>query len=104
MRNIGHAENGDRVFTLTRAYLCSGAYTTIMKTRFTLFVSFSLWLGAAVWAPPMPSDPIGENLFPPDLVLQQQRAIALSTEQRDFIQGAIHKAQPHLQEAEQRVR
>lgn len=52
----------------------------------------------------MPNDPIADNLFPPDLVLQQQRAIALTTEQRDFIQSTTEKAQPRIQETEQRVR
>ncbi len=75
-----------------------------MKTRFALFGSLSLCLGAAVWAQPVSQDPIGENLFAPDLVLQQQRAIALSTEQRDFIQSATQKTQPRLAETEQRVR
>ncbi len=75
-----------------------------MKTKFTLFASLSLCLGAGVWAQPMPSDPIGENLFPPELVLQQQRAIALTAEQRDFIQSATQKTQPRIQETEQRLR
>ncbi len=52
----------------------------------------------------MPSDPIADNLFAPDLVLQQQRAIVLTAEQRDFIQNTTEKTQPRIQEAEQRVR
>ena len=75
-----------------------------MKTQFTLFACLSLCLGGAAWAQPMPNDPIADNLFPPDLVLQQQRAIALTTEQRDFIQSTTEKAQPRIQETEQRVR
>jgi Spy/CpxP family protein refolding chaperone len=75
-----------------------------MNTRFTLLLCLSLCLGAAARAQSTPGDPIAENLFPPDLVLQQQRAIALTTEQRDSIQSAAERAQPHIQETEQRVR
>lgn len=42
--------------------------------------------------PPQP-DPIGENLFPPELVMQYQQAIGLSEEQRDLIKAEIQKAQ-----------
>jgi len=55
-------------------------------------------------AQPMSSDPIAENLFAPDLVVQQQRAIALTAEQRDWIQSAAEKMQPRIQKTEQRVR
>jgi Spy/CpxP family protein refolding chaperone len=74
-----------------------------MSTRFTLLY-LSLCLRAAVLAQSTPEDPVAENLFPPDLVLQQQRAIALTAEQRDLIQSATEKTQPRIQEAEQRVR
>ena len=42
--------------------------------------------------PPQP-DPIGENLFPPELVMQYQQAIGLSEEQRSLIKAEIQKAQ-----------
>jgi Spy/CpxP family protein refolding chaperone len=42
--------------------------------------------------PPQP-DPVGENLFPPELVMQYQQAIGLSEEQRDLIKAEIQKAQ-----------
>ena len=75
-----------------------------MNTKLTLFACLSLCIGAAAWAQPIPSDPIGENLFPPDLVLQQRRAITLTAEQRDSIQSAAEKTLPRIQETEQRVR
>ncbi len=53
--------------------------------------------GGAVWAQPIPSDPIAENLFAPDLVLEQQRAIALTAEQQEFIQNTAEKALPRIQ-------
>jgi Spy/CpxP family protein refolding chaperone len=75
-----------------------------MNTRFTLLACLSLCFGGTVWAQPVPSDPIADNLFAPDLVLQQQRAIGLTAEQRDFIQNTTEKTQPRIQETEQRVR
>jgi Spy/CpxP family protein refolding chaperone len=75
-----------------------------MNTRFTLLLCLSLCLRVAVRAQSTPGDPIAENLFAPDLVLQQQRAIALTTEQRETIQSATERAQPRIQETEQRVR
>jgi spore coat protein H len=51
-----------------------------------------------------PGDPIGEELFPPELVLPQQLAIGLSAEQRSSIEAALQQAQPRLQETERRLR
>jgi hypothetical protein len=51
-----------------------------------------------------PDDPIGENLFPPELVLQQQQVIGLSAEQRSFIETARQKVQPRVEENERRLR
>ena len=42
--------------------------------------------------PPQP-DPVGENLFPPELVMQYQQAIGLSEEQKELIKAEIQKAQ-----------
>ena len=48
----------------------------------------------SVWAQqPQPNDPLGENLFPPDLVLQQQSAIGLSEDQKNYIKTEVRKAQ-----------
>ena len=45
--------------------------------------------------PPAPpaSDPIGENLFPPELVMQHQQEIGLTDEQRAYIIGEIQSMQ-----------
>jgi len=57
--------------------------------------------------PPSP-DPIGQNLFPPDLVFSQADAIGLSNAQKTDIQSAVLSAQsrfvlfqPRLQQATQ---
>lgn len=47
---------------------------------------------AQVPRPPGP-DPIGEQIFPPELILQHQRAIGLSEAQRATLVGEVKKAQ-----------
>ena len=65
----------------------------------SIYTTCALLLFAAGAAPaqqppqPPPPDPIGENLFPPELVMQYQQAIGLSEEQRDSIKAEIQKAQ-----------
>jgi Spy/CpxP family protein refolding chaperone len=45
-----------------------------------------------------PTDPIGEALFPPELVMQHQQAIGLSEEQKTFLVAEIQKAQARFTE------
>ncbi len=45
-----------------------------------------------------PVDPLGENLFPPELVMQHQQALELSEEQRNLIKGEIQNAQARFTE------
>jgi Spy/CpxP family protein refolding chaperone len=53
-----------------------------------------LLLGAQpLLAQQQPNDPIGESLFPPELVMQHQQAIGLSEDQKQFIKAEIRKAQ-----------
>jgi Spy/CpxP family protein refolding chaperone len=50
-------------------------------------------VGGQFWAAEQSSDPIGENLFPPELLMQNQQAIGLSDAQRTAIQKEIQTAQ-----------
>jgi len=43
-------------------------------------------------------DPVGGNLFPPELIMQHQQAIALEDAQKAFIRGEISKAQGRFME------
>ena len=43
-------------------------------------------------------DPIAENLFPPDLVLSNQKAIGLDETQRNFVRSEVLKAQTRFTE------
>lgn len=47
--------------------------------------------------PPGP-DPIAENLFPPDLVLSNQKAISLDETQKSFVRSEVLKAQTRFTE------
>lgn len=38
-------------------------------------------------------DPMGQNLFPPELVMQNQEAVGLSNEQKDYLKTEIRQAQ-----------
>lgn len=60
--------------------------------------------GGNVRAPqPPPDDPIGENLFPPDLVMQFQARIGLSDEQQHAIMSEMQRAQPKFEKLERQI-
>src|SRR5215470_12250250 len=41
---------------------------------------------------PLPQDPLGDNLFPPELVMQHQEEIGLTEEQKNFLKTESRKA------------
>jgi len=47
---------------------------------------------------PQAHDPIADNLFPPDLVLSNQKAIGLEDSQRNFVRSEVLKAQTRFTE------
>jgi len=75
---------------------------TVIRKRLlvcTLLLLF-LWPGLApvVAQQPQEHDPIAENLFPPDLVLSNQKAIGLDDAQKNFVRGEVLKAQTRFTE------
>ena len=70
-----------------------------MKTRFGLVVLIvaGVLLSVAFTAAQQPqppqreNDPIGEAVFPPELVMQHQREIGLTDEQKAFMRGEIQR-------------
>jgi Spy/CpxP family protein refolding chaperone len=52
---------------------------------------------AAAQQPPGP-DPVGDNLFPPDLVLSNQKAIGLDETQKNFVRSELLKTQASFTE------
>ena len=63
--------------------------------KYALAILFSMALGAAAAAesPAQKDDPIGRNLFPPELVMKHQQQIGLDEDQRETIKKEIGKAQ-----------
>ena len=50
------------------------------------------------------SDPVADYLYPPDFVMQQQRAVGLNDEQRSFIEAEVQKTQLTLRDTERVLR
>jgi Spy/CpxP family protein refolding chaperone len=50
-----------------------------------------------------PRDSLGDNLFPPELIMQFQSQIGLSDDQRQAIMSEMQKVQPKLEELHQRL-
>lgn len=70
-----------------------------MKLKAYALCALLLLTGASLWAQQQPpTDPIGENLFPPELLMQHQQAIGLSEDQKNFIKTEIRKAQTRFTE------
>ncbi|HEY3130050.1 MAG TPA: hypothetical protein VGL91_11365 [Acidobacteriota bacterium] len=61
-------------------------------------VYICLMLAVASLLAQQPGDPIGENLFPPELLMQYQREIALSEAQKNAIKAELLKAQSRFTE------
>lgn len=68
--------------------------------RFRILAACALlWLAASVaWAQQAQPDPIAENLFPPELIMQHQQKLELSEEQKNFFKGEVRKTQLLLTE------
>ena len=48
--------------------------------------------------PQPPGDPIGEAMFPPEMIMQHQREIGLTNEQKMFMRGEIQKTTTRFNE------
>ena len=48
--------------------------------------------------PQPPGDPIGEAMFPPEMIMQHQREIGLTDEQKMFMRGEIQKTTTRFNE------
>jgi Spy/CpxP family protein refolding chaperone len=58
---------------------------------------FIATMGVAQAQQPGP-DPVGENLFPPEIIMQHQQAIGLTQEQRDSLKAELRKTQTQFTE------
>ena len=65
-----------------------------------LLYGFTIVAAMTVYAqqPPPDADPIGQQLFPPDLIMAHQEELRLQDKQRDAIKAEVLKAQPKFTE------
>ncbi len=62
-------------------------------------IAMLLLAGAGAWAQQQPApDPVGDNLFAPELVLANQKAIGLDDAQRNYVRAEVLKAQTRFTE------
>jgi len=47
---------------------------------------------------PPPGDPLGDGVFPPELIMQHQRELALTDEQKSFMRGEIQRTTTRFNE------
>ena len=76
-----------------------------MKVKALLLIAALFFASGAALAqqPPQPQprpggDPVGESLFPPELIMQNQKAIGLEEAQKTYIRAEISKAQGRFTE------
>ena len=76
----------------------------MVKSGLLMLIVLVLLGGTSLSAQPRmmrpPVDPLGENLFPPELVMQHQQALELTEEQRSLIRGEIQNAQARFTEVQ----
>jgi len=48
--------------------------------------------------PPPPPDPLGDSIFPPDMIMQHQRELALTEDQKVFMRGEIQRTTTRFNE------
>jgi Spy/CpxP family protein refolding chaperone len=74
----------------------------MVKSGLLMLIVIVFLAGTSLSAQPRmmrpPVDPLGENLFPPELVMQHQQVLELSEEQRNVIKGEIQNAQARFTE------
>ena len=64
-----------------------------MRKKFCIIAAWLALSALPLGAQQPQNDPLGEYLFPPELVMQHQQAIGLNEEQKSFIKAEIRKAQ-----------
>jgi Spy/CpxP family protein refolding chaperone len=74
-----------------------------MKLNHAVFSLLLLWAFAALGAQQPHADPLAENLFLPELVMQHQSDIGLTDEQRDALMSEIQNAQQRFAGLQERL-
>ena len=74
-----------------------------MKLKITALAVLLTFTCPLLWAQSPPVDPLAENLFPPELVMQHQLDIGLTEEQRNALIAEVQKAQERFSDLQQRL-
>jgi Spy/CpxP family protein refolding chaperone len=74
-----------------------------MKSKLSFLVLLLLSIAATVRAQQPGPDPLGENLFPPELIMQHQQALGLTEEQKNFFKSELRQAQTRFTELQWKV-
>ena len=69
-----------------------------MRSKLLLPTLLLLFNTATLGAQDPPSDPLGENMFPPELVMQHQQALGLTDEQKTLLKTELRQAQARFTE------
>jgi Spy/CpxP family protein refolding chaperone len=69
-----------------------------MKWKLLLPTLLLIFNTGTLGAQDPPSDPLGENLFPPELVMQHQQALGLTEEQKTLLKTELRQAQARFTE------
>src|SRR5215510_6078781 len=74
-----------------------------MKSKLLLSALFLLFNTATLGAQQPPSDPLGENLFPPELVMQHLQTLGLIEEKKAFLETELRQAQTRFSELQEEL-
>ena len=66
--------------------------------RIVFATTLVLLVGVQFVSAQQPSDPIGDNFIPPELIMQHQQEIGLSPDQKSYITAELQKAQARFNE------
>src|SRR5262249_48605594 len=97
----GGGHNGLSVQTRNQI-LKQGATMRLAACIFLLLTTTVLALGQQPTPAPGP-DPLGDAVFPPEIVMQNQEAIGLTQEQKDALKAELRKAQTEFTEQQWRL-
>jgi len=74
-----------------------------MRSKLFLLTLLLLFNTATLRAQQPPSDPLGENLFPPELVIQYQEALGLTEEKITLLETELHQAQARFADLQEQL-
>ena len=74
-----------------------------MRSKLFLLTLLLLFNTATLRAQQPPSDPLGENLFPPELVMQYQEALGFTEEKITLLETELRQAQARFADLQEQL-